>query len=590
MRLRRGNYAILFVLTVTVMLSYLAFSIDGGRMRVAYVQAENASEAAAIAALAILRDGGSESEAQDAADEAAAQVRLQRIGSTRVGDSDWSTVELTFGEWDWGLATDDIDTRWSGDDTMVQAVTANVSLAGGALPTIFAPAIDMVSRQGGGAGAEDVESFTVGSGVRAAMRHRDIIVAIDVSHLNLANIDNIQTGLAAFVAQMQAFDIPEDRVGFVAYAGNSWAYDLANPSGVADGTAGESITGFFEIRVDGDNMIDIAGSVEPCNVGPEAWFYAYRHLPRASDAEVAGSAFDAMPFGLPAPAGYHFLSSVGGFVLDDDGDGGTNRDFFEDLIEPFVPPIDLALLKAQFIGSANNPIAPTHLQCYPWLAMEFYFSTNDPRTSSVLRPPGSAPSPLACHEGNFFEGSPDKLVSGAPTSVFNVDCTGVAGVPPGPVPGDPDPSNARYVRSDAVAAGLFAQLDQSFFQAGHNPGAGLQRAFDLLNVRTTSGEPTVILIAGNGSECGPNVDAFDASARASCEGQFGGEAAAARDALEAIDATTHVVALATTGSDADVELSALVTGRGAYVRVDPGTSFDAEMVQLARDVRIQVVR
>src|SRR5690606_25682611 len=129
-RVRRGNYAILFVLTAAVMLSYLAFSIDGGRMKVAHVQAENASEAAGMAALAVVRDGGSRGEALAAARIAAERIMV--MGSSSTSGSRFHD-DLDWGRWDWNDSPegDNLGVPWEDANSSTQAVTARVQVNGG---------------------------------------------------------------------------------------------------------------------------------------------------------------------------------------------------------------------------------------------------------------------------------------------------------------------------------------------------------------------------------------------------------------------------------------------------------------------------
>lgn len=92
LRRRRGNYIMLFLLGVFVLLGFGAFTVDLGYMWMARAQAQDVADAAAQAAIVVLRQTGD----AEAAEDAARAV----VAANEVAGEPPEFVEIDFGVWD----------------------------------------------------------------------------------------------------------------------------------------------------------------------------------------------------------------------------------------------------------------------------------------------------------------------------------------------------------------------------------------------------------------------------------------------------------------------------------------------------------
>lgn len=602
---RRGNYAILFVLTAAVMLSYLAFSIDGGRVKVASIQAENAAEAAALTAIAAWRDGSSKSVAQALAESAANAVTVTKLKNE---DEVQFNVDVTWGEWDWNEAVDNIDDRWASVPSAGQAITINVEMANGGVTSIFGPAINIVSqgdweesdltsdRSGKREGPTDFSSFDVKYGARAAMRHRDIVVLFDASHTQTAfmtesttmlntRMGNIQAGLTAFVNRLEELGVPGDRVALVAYAGGTYQYDVTNSDALevfdlyGNPTALPSPTLFNSIEDDFQGLSDTVTRLSPCRASSNrSWFHHYRHASEdlaLRDNELRD--FDDNYFGF----NYRWISLNGGGqpIYSFDHADPKYWPTIEFVGHTMNSMLDLGLENNEVLDhfktmAENEEVLDDDYQCATWSALELWYNLYDVRGLAAVG--GGHPSPLECSDGHFYTGEirPQDEESKLPSVV----CPAL----PELYPGQP-----RYGSADGSPF-VYAQYDAP--QAGSNPGVALNYAADLLEATDSTAEPTVVLIAGIGAQCGPSVALGEL---ADCNAAFEAEAAAGWNRLDALDATVHVLApdLSAVGSGADLgTLYARGRGFDEIVATDFGDLPAVLVEDVAQSVKIQVVK
>ncbi len=574
---RRGNYTILFVLTCSIMLSYLAFSIDGGRMQVAKLDGQNAAEAGALAALAAIRDGADIQEAEAAGAIAANKVSqtASSIASTPnavAGDGQTFDVAIDWGRWNWEAERSTLDSRWDlrRDGTIPQAITVNV-LSSGGIGTIFGSALGLAS--GNSADSKKFSSMKLGVGVRAAFRNRDIVVVVDTSRFTEGDIEGIQAGMQSFLDALVDNGIPGDNLAVVAYAGAGWNYDLRNPQELYDADVGqltssfsphEPTSPFISVHRDHELARTTLGRVEPCNVGSDAFLHAYRFTNRGEDLELAAPyadyyAIETRPSNPNEEGQFYWpydsdVNSIQGWYRQYWGNLGVNA-----------------------VGAGNwGGSLDVATQCRVWFFVESLpFLGFDPRRDRLINAANGVRSPIQCHAGSPYEGRPDSVRRRVDRPIPSVTC----GFDPVPENGEP-----RYNNPDNTPV---MYEDRAYYAAGSNPAAGLNRAREILSDRLTNGEPTVILITNTFPRCGPNVLPSDIP---DCNNTFLADTSAALEALDQDSAVTHVVAIAPVGSQSDVQLSTFTTGRGLYRRASRGDQVSAALADIARDLRVQVVR
>lgn len=582
---RRGNYTILFVLTCSVMLSYLAFSIDGGRMQVAKLDGKNAAEAGALAALAAIRDGADRSDAEVAGAIAANKVSLTawsisssspnaggQGGTSPGANSQNFEVSVDWGRWNWEAERSTLDARWDqrNDGVIPQAITVNVRTIGGGVGTIFGAALGLAS--GNTADSKKFSSMQMASGVRAAFRNRDIVVVVDTSRFTEGDIEGIQGGMQSFLDALVDNGVPGDNFAVVAYAGAGWVYDLRNPSQLLDANAAqlsstfaphEPTAPFISVHRDHEIARTTLGRVEPCNVGSDAFLHAYRHTLAGEDRELAAPFMDYYAI-EPRPSN----TSQGQFYWAWDASQETAQSLYRD----YWQGQGINTLNQSNWGSALD--VPT--QCRVWFYLEsFPFLSMDPRRDRVLHAAAGVRSPLQCHSGSPYEGRSDSVRRRVDRPIPSVTC----GLQPVPETGEP-----RYNTTDNAPQ---MYEDRAYYEAGSNPAPGLNRAREVLGNRVSNGEPTVVLITATYPRCGPNVLNTDIP---DCDNLFLADTSTALEALDQDKVVTHVIGIAPAGSQSDAQLSTFTTGRGLYQRVIRGDQVGAALTAVARDLRIQVVR
>lgn len=567
LRHRRGNYTILFVLTGTVMLSYLAFSIDGGRMQVAKLDGENAAEAAALAAMVAIRDGGDENDAAIAAGLAANQVDFQNTYKAGKSPAPNNTVsvEIDWGRWNWEAARTTLDSRWDvrRDGIMPQAVSVDVKTTGSGVRSIFGAAVGMAA----GGSTNQFANMQVGAGVRAAFRNRDIVVVVDTSRFDEPHIDGIQDGIQGFLDALVDNGVPGDNFALVAYAGAGWVYDLRNPGALDGGDPTQLDTTFAPaeptqpfVSVQRDNGIarETLGRVEPCNVGSDAFLHAIRHTRMGGDNELSASFLDYYAI-EPRPT--NTAEAQFQWAYDD------SPSSIQTLLMAY------GQMATTFNAASWNRALNVPDQCAVWFFVETLpFLFMDPRRDRLVNTALGVRSPLECHAGNPYEGRNNRWRVDSP--IPSVECGF-----------DPLPTGESRYASPVNAPVMYQDL--AYFQAGSNPGRGLQRAQEILANRTTNGEPVVVLVSGTYPRCGPNIDEADIPG---CDDLFLADTSTALEALDNAAVTTHVVSIAPAGSQTDVQMSTFTTGRGKYLRVGRGDQTIGALQEIAHDLRVQVVR
>ena len=200
-RQRRGSYAIIVALLLVVLLGFAALAIDLSYLRLARLQAQNAADAGAHAALTEFRLTRSE----DAARARAAQfVNLNYIAGDRALVE--PETDVIFGGWDFPSHS------FNPDADYVNAVEVTVrreaDAPGGSVPLMLARIF----------GATEADARSNGSSV-GALRSREIFIVQDVTS---SFRDEIGQGRAADLTLLDFINengFPGDRIGMVTFVG-----------------------------------------------------------------------------------------------------------------------------------------------------------------------------------------------------------------------------------------------------------------------------------------------------------------------------------------------------------------------------------
>lgn len=538
MRSRRGNYSLFFAMLLPILLGFLALAIDIGRLRVARVQIQGAADAAALAALAELRAGNSQGDAEAAAEDAANATRMQSVAA----GGNLFDVQVNFGDWDFpGQA-------WSDRGGSINGVTVQVE-QNRPLGLLFAPVFEAggfarTVYQGGleGNGAIERSLSTVR---RASLRPRDIVIVLDVSRNVVDHLDGLHDAAEDLIDVINDFRMPEDRVAIVEFAGA--AVVRAPLTRVADDYA--------DLRA-------ALASYGPCGYDSASWFYYYRFFDWVSSEESRGEA-GVWQFN---PFTNHTIPSMPTQYAFEPG-GPSDLLVQETLSDAGLDPV----LEDELYADLTDD-----QRCVVFWTSQFIHLNFDHSTGELADENNSE---LMCYEGHVLtesQGWDDtigvpELVGCHENFAMPVPIDGIAeGDYGGSDDGDPNWEYANF----------------SYQEAGVNPGAGLALARDILAAAQPSrGEPTVILITTAGPRSGPDVDdvhdAEEVYAQATVDAVLD---------LEADEVNLHVLSIVDGGSPDDDFLSSLPIGRGLYRTTDDVRDAADLIDEIARDIRIQVVQ
>lgn len=200
-RTRRGNYALISALSMTVMLAFGALAIDSAYIRVADLQAQAAADAGAQAAMVYLRQFGDIELARAAAVLVIGENTL--VGKATLVEED---TDIEFGQWDYTLHEFD-----EGSST-VNAVRVNIrkteSSPNGTIDLLM---MKMFGTSAGSAASHDLAV--------SALRFREILIVQDVTGSFQQEIGDARTGDLAFLDYMYDHPAPNDKIGMVTFVG-----------------------------------------------------------------------------------------------------------------------------------------------------------------------------------------------------------------------------------------------------------------------------------------------------------------------------------------------------------------------------------
>jgi hypothetical protein len=198
---RRGSYAIMVALLLIVMLGFAALAIDLSYLRLARLQAQNAADAGAHAALIELRTTRDQSAARA---RAAQIVNLNHIaGDLAVIDP---AADVAFGGWDFPTHTFDPGADYV--NAVEVTVRREADAPGGSVPLMLAQIF----------GASEADARSNGSSV-GALRSREIFIVQDVTSSFRDEIHQGQMADLTLLDFINENGFPGDRIGMVTFVG-----------------------------------------------------------------------------------------------------------------------------------------------------------------------------------------------------------------------------------------------------------------------------------------------------------------------------------------------------------------------------------
>jgi len=268
----RGGYLVTITLLLSLLLGMSALVIDVGYIKLASVQAQNAADAGAHAALVQIKEGGSLSQARALAQEV---MRLHRVAGAPVEVD--PVQDVLFGGWDYSHQTFDPAAPH------INAVEVRVRRTHGSpggpvdlLMGFYNPRAEVVS---------PVPAI-------ATFRPRESVLAMDLDGSSQGDVTRAAEATVAMLDELVAMDLPGDRIGMVRLADDPWNVEdvehgaLGTPLQVVrDGRAdlrtrwakgGDRVGVDAAIKVLGSSedryaakvMVLVSDGLSPCRGGP----------------------------------------------------------------------------------------------------------------------------------------------------------------------------------------------------------------------------------------------------------------------------------------------------------------------------------
>ena len=203
MRMRRaGNYAVVIAIVLTVLLSFAALAVDISYMRLAALQAQNAADAGAHAALVAYRRTGDEEEARDVALEVMSQNVI--VGTAVSVDAQ---TDIVFGGWDYDDSSFDSNAAYT--NAVQVLVMRDEDSDDGPINLLVAPIIGF-------------DTTNVQASATGAVRSRDVLLVLDTTRSFKDEIGDAKAALLAFLDYMynEGDTAPKDRIGLATFVGS----------------------------------------------------------------------------------------------------------------------------------------------------------------------------------------------------------------------------------------------------------------------------------------------------------------------------------------------------------------------------------
>ena len=200
---RRGSYAILVALLLIVLLGFAALAVDLSYLRLARMQAQNAADAGAHAALMELRKSRDEEVARDRATQI---VNMNFIAGDRAVIEPGEDV--VFGGWDFPSHTFDPGADYV--NAVEVTVRREADSPGGSIPLMLAKVW----------GADSANVRSNGSSV-GALRAREIFIVQDVTASFLDEINQARDADLTLLDYLNTSGMPGDQIGMVTFVGGA---------------------------------------------------------------------------------------------------------------------------------------------------------------------------------------------------------------------------------------------------------------------------------------------------------------------------------------------------------------------------------
>ncbi len=198
---RRGSYAVIVALMLVILLGFAALAIDLTYLRLTRLQAQNAADAGAHAALVELR---ASRDANTARGRAVSVVNLNVVaGEPAQVDP---IRDVVFGGWDFDAKF--FDPAADFINAVEVSVRRDADSPGGAVPLMIAKVF----------GTEAAEAKSTGSSV-GALRSRDVVIVQDVTHSFADEISEARQADIVLLDFMKENGFPGDAVGMVTFVG-----------------------------------------------------------------------------------------------------------------------------------------------------------------------------------------------------------------------------------------------------------------------------------------------------------------------------------------------------------------------------------
>lgn len=196
----QGTIAILMAVCMTVFFGFAALGFDLAYVRYARLQLQNATDAAAHAALVRLRATANQGSARAMAKSVAAQNRVWGKALTLL-DS-----EISFGSWDFSskVFTQGVS---PGNSVQVNGTRSAVTGVNGAIKLTFGRIL----------GKNSVDLGHTGT---AAFRIRSIVVAQDITGSFAGDIDAARAADVIMLDALRSYNVPADRIGMQLFTGD----------------------------------------------------------------------------------------------------------------------------------------------------------------------------------------------------------------------------------------------------------------------------------------------------------------------------------------------------------------------------------
>lgn len=204
-RRRQGNYAVIFGLSMVTILGFAALAVDISYIRLSALQAQNAADAGAHAAMIAYRSTQDESDSITVAESVVAMNAV--AGASVLLDT---SQDIEFGGWDYNDPTPEFDPDAAYVNAAQVTVRRTDANSEGPVDLLLAPIF-----------GHDVANITaIATG---ALRFREVVVALDITPSFKDEFELARQALMTLLDGMWRSGAawPGDRIGLVTYVGGA---------------------------------------------------------------------------------------------------------------------------------------------------------------------------------------------------------------------------------------------------------------------------------------------------------------------------------------------------------------------------------